>query len=125
MTPKKRLFAKHYLVSHNASDAARKAGYSKRTAASQGQRLLKDVDVSKAVASHAEKVGEELLVDAKRVLKNVLEIANYRPRDDEASHKDVLRANEMLMRHLGLLNADESQKGGGAVTVVINSCARK
>lgn len=39
LTPKQQAFCDNYIVSHNATDAAIKAGYSSKTAYSQGQRL--------------------------------------------------------------------------------------
>ena len=45
LTKKNRIFAKEYILSHNASEAARKAGYSEKTAYSIGQRMLKHVEV--------------------------------------------------------------------------------
>lgn len=46
LPPKQLLFVKYYVVSKNATDAARKAGYSKKTAHSQGPRLLENVGVA-------------------------------------------------------------------------------
>lgn len=47
---KKRLFIAEYPVDCNATQAAIRAGYSKKTAYSCGQRLLKDVEVAKRLA---------------------------------------------------------------------------
>lgn len=49
LTNKQRVFIEEYLQCWNATEAARRAGYSKRTAYSQGQRLLKNVEVSAAI----------------------------------------------------------------------------
>lgn len=40
LTPKQQAFCDNYIVSHNATDAAIRAGYSAKTARSQGQMLL-------------------------------------------------------------------------------------
>ena len=45
MNHKRSRFISEYLLSGNATEAARKAGYSRKTAYSQGQRLLKNVEV--------------------------------------------------------------------------------
>lgn len=42
-------FCEEYLVDLNASQAALRAGYSKQTAYSSGQRLLKDVEVAEEI----------------------------------------------------------------------------
>lgn len=46
LTDKRKLFVDEYLKCWNASEAARRAGYSVRTAGAQGHRLLKDVEIS-------------------------------------------------------------------------------
>lgn len=49
MTARQRAFCEHYAACGNAAQAAREAGYSERTARSQGQRLLTDVDIRRYV----------------------------------------------------------------------------
>ena len=51
MNPKQQRFAEEYVVDHNATQAAKRAGYSPKTAYSQGQRLLKHVEVQTAIAA--------------------------------------------------------------------------
>ena len=51
MTPKQQRFAEEYVVDHNATQAAKRAGYSPKTAYSQGQRLSKNVEVQTAIAA--------------------------------------------------------------------------
>lgn len=58
LTDKQRAFIDHYFMcGFNATEAAKRAGYSKDTAYSQGQRLLKNVEVkaevSRRFAEHA------------------------------------------------------------------------
>lgn len=48
-TKKQRVFVEEYLQCWNAAEAARRAGYSERTAYSIGPRLLKKVEVSEAI----------------------------------------------------------------------------
>ncbi len=50
LTPKQAEFVRQYLVDLNATAAAIRTGYRKRTAKSQGQRLLTKVDVAGAIA---------------------------------------------------------------------------
>lgn len=49
MTNRKRAFIREYPKDFNATRAAKAAGYSEKTAYSQGQRLLKDVEVKAAL----------------------------------------------------------------------------
>ena len=46
MTPKQEAFVREYLIDLNATQAAIRAGYSEATAYSQGQRMLKNVEVA-------------------------------------------------------------------------------
>jgi phage terminase small subunit len=62
LDPKRARFVQEYLIDLNATQAAIRAGYSKKTAYSQGQRLLKNVEVQKTIqraqAARAERVEE-------------------------------------------------------------------
>jgi phage terminase small subunit len=49
MNPKQAAFAREYIIDCNATQAAIRAGYSAKTARSQGQRLLTNVDIQKAI----------------------------------------------------------------------------
>ena len=49
LTAKQARFVEEYLIDLNATRAATRAGYSEKTAYSQGDRLLKNVEVSAAV----------------------------------------------------------------------------
>jgi len=69
LTPKQRLFVAEYLVDLNATQAAIRAGYSKKTAKSQGQRLLTNVDVAAAIQKAFEDRIERTEIDADYVLK--------------------------------------------------------
>ena len=49
LNPKQERFAAEYLIDLNATQAAIRAGYSAKTAYSQGERLLRHVEVAQAV----------------------------------------------------------------------------
>lgn len=54
------VFIKSYLLHGNATQAAIDAGYSKKTAYSQANRLLSYVEVQQALAAHREQISNEL-----------------------------------------------------------------
>lgn len=64
-------FVAEYLVDKNATQAAIRAGYSKRTARQQGARLLTNAVIAAAVAEKAEKQVEKLEITAERVLREL------------------------------------------------------
>ncbi len=49
MTPRQQRFVDEYMIDLNATQAAIRAGYSERTAAEQGSRLLRNVKVAAAI----------------------------------------------------------------------------
>lgn len=49
LNPKQRLFVKAYIAVRNATKAAEAAGYSKKTAGSQGHDLLKKPEIAEAI----------------------------------------------------------------------------
>ena len=52
LSDKQIAFVTEYVLDVNATQAAIRAGYSKRTAYSQGQRLLKNVEVARKIADY-------------------------------------------------------------------------
>ena len=49
MNEKQELFVQHYILTRNATEAAKAAGYSERSAHNQGYRLLQDEEVRQRV----------------------------------------------------------------------------
>ncbi|CAN0620517.1 phage terminase small subunit [Burkholderia multivorans] len=74
LTDKQRRFVDEYLVDLNATQAAIRAGYSKRTAASQGERLLRNVEVQAALAERMKAREQRTQVDADYVVRRMVEI---------------------------------------------------
>ena len=64
LNDRQQLFVTEYVKDMNATKAAERAGYSKRTAYSQGQRLLKNVEIKKAVDELLLKVRKNNVADA-------------------------------------------------------------
>lgn len=64
-------FVEEYLHDLNATQAAIRAGYSQKTAYSQGQRLLKDVEVSAAIAEAKTARSTRTRVDADWLLRRL------------------------------------------------------
>ena len=60
LTARKKSFVDHYLSTRNATESAKRAGYSAKTARSLGSRLLTDVDVKALVDEGLKKDSERL-----------------------------------------------------------------
>lgn len=74
LTAKQRRFVEEYLVDLNATQAAIRAGYSSKTAASIGEENLRKPDIAKAVQEAQAKRSERVQVDADYVLSRLVEI---------------------------------------------------
>ncbi|UVC14719.1 terminase small subunit [Mesorhizobium onobrychidis] len=74
LTPKQVRFVEEYLIDLNATQAAIRAGYSAKTAKSQGQRLLTNVDVGAALAEAQQKRSLVTGITAERVLTELAKI---------------------------------------------------
>lgn len=102
MTPKEDRFVKEYLIDLNATRAARRAGYSARSARSIGPRLLKRPAVQAALAEARAAHARRTQVSAERVLKELARIAF-------ASSDDFLDwgPQGVTLRDKTLLDADQ------------------
>lgn len=67
--------ARPYLVDLNATKAAIRAGYSERTAKSQGQRLLTNVDIAAAIEKAQEARSERTEITQDWVIANLKSVA--------------------------------------------------
>lgn len=68
-------FCHEYIVDNNATQAAIRAGYSKRTAKQQGSRLLTNVDVKEFIEALQKPIEKNLKINAEKVLQGIAELA--------------------------------------------------
>lgn len=71
---KREVFAQEYLVDLNAKQSAIRAGYSEKTAHSQGQRLLKDVEVEARIQELKDERAERTNVTAEKVITELAKL---------------------------------------------------
>lgn len=123
LTPKQKRFVEEYVIDCNATQAAIRAGYSPKTAYSIGQENLKKPEVMKAIAEKQKKVSEKTEYDALAWRKDMLEYKKTLEQkvllgDDEAAVEiftdptNLMKCMDMLGKHLGAYNKDESEKDG-------------
>lgn len=74
LTPKQERFVSEYLLDLNATQAAIRAGYSAKTAAEQGSRLLTNVKVQEAIAKGQNKTAEKLEITKDRIVEELAKI---------------------------------------------------
>lgn len=75
LTDKQKCFVSEYLVDLNATAAAKRAGYSEKTAYSMGQRLLKNVEIQAAIQKRQKKLQDKLEITQETVLQELAAIA--------------------------------------------------
>lgn len=75
LTPKQQKFADEYIKSGNAADAARKAGYSKRSARSVGQENLTKPDIKKYIDEQMAEIASRRIMDATEAVELLTSIA--------------------------------------------------
>lgn len=138
LTDRQKEFVRQYLVDLNATKAAIRAGYSERTAYSVGQRLLKNVEIQRAVAAAQAKRAQRVEVTQDYVLSNLVEVVERTMQrapvldrkgeqvtDEEGravwtfDAKNANRALELLGKHLGIfadrVKTEVSGPDGGPV----------
>ena len=98
MNPRQQAFATQYLQDNNATQAAIRAGYSKRTAKQQGARLLTNADIAAFIKSQQEQVAEAVELNQRYVLDGLMDIAD----DPGLAVSARVRAYELLGKHQGM-----------------------
>ena len=113
---RRRLFIEAYLANgHNATQGAISAGYSAKTAGSQGQRLLKDVNISGALAVRAEKVARVVGLETKRTLQEVAWIAHGDPGEIYDENNQLLPIKQMPLYVRATIAGIDHDKDTGRV----------
>ena len=97
MTEKQRKFAEYYSNNGNATYSAVLSGYSSKTAYSQGQRLLKNVEVSAYLHAIAKKEQNERIMSAVKRQGMLSDIAN----DTNNTPSDRIKAIDTLNKMTG------------------------
>lgn len=81
MTAKQKRFCEEYVIDFNATQAAIRSEYSKRTAKSQGQRMLTKVDLLNYIETLKQKIENKSIMTATEVLKELSKIAKSSLKD--------------------------------------------
>jgi phage terminase small subunit len=102
LRPQKMIFVTEYLKNgNNATLAAVSAGYSEKTAASQGSRLLKSVDVQQFLNKTEQNLNKDLRMMFTENAVNAFEVLMEIMNNSEAQHKDRLVAARDLLDRAG------------------------
>lgn len=118
LRPKQKRFVEEYLIDLNATQAAIRAGYSKKTAHSQGQRLLKNVEISamieKAISERSERTqvtADEVIREyARLAFSDMLDYVSFGP--SGVAIRDSKELDEDAARAIAEVSESKSQSGG-------------
>lgn len=92
LTDKQLRFAEEYLIDLNATQAAIRAGYSKKTANEQGARLLAKVSITEYLTERKQQVNDKLQITYERTMQEYARLAFFDIRkiyDDNGALKEV------------------------------------
>jgi phage terminase small subunit len=150
LNEQQRLFVQEYRKDWNATQAAIRAGYSKRTAKQAGSRLLTHVDVRMALAEAHERVAKRVDVTVEGIVRDLAEVAERcmqkvpvmerdpTDRRDQRQVRDLEtgegvwefnaaganRSLELLGKHLGMFQEKLELSGaGGPLTIIFKKKA--
>lgn len=115
LTPKQLRFVEEYLVDLNASAAALRAGYSKRTAGQMGYELLNKPEIAAAIATAQAARSARTAITADWVLERLAHEAQLT--GEGASHSARVKALELLGKHQALFVDRQRLEGGVTVEV--------
>ncbi len=130
---KQKRFCEEYLVDCNATQAAIRTGYSKKTARAIGQRLLTNVDIKKYIDQQLQKLKNEKIADAQEVLEYLTSVMRGEQKEQVAlltgegvqdlvqkdvSAKDRLKAAELIGKRYALFTEKVELQGETTVQIV-------
>ncbi len=110
LDPKRALFVREYLVDLNATQAAIRAGYSKKCASEQGYDLLRKPQIQTAIAEAMKKRADRTEITQDRVIRELARIAFLDPADlleDDGSIKLVKDMPEDARRVIAGMEVSE------------------
>jgi phage terminase small subunit len=110
---KREAFIREYIKDSNGTQAAIRAGYSRRTANEQAAELLAIPSIREAVDKLKAKATEKAIVDAAYVLKGLKELYELcaNSKSDKFDPSSANRSLELLGKHLKLFTEKVEHSG--------------
>ena len=113
LTKKQEMFCKEYLKDLNATQAAIRAGYSKKTADRIGHENLKKLDISEKIQKLMDKRSNKVEITADNVLESILRTRDtceqylliegeYGKEINNVALNGLTKNNELLGKHMKL-----------------------
>ncbi len=115
LTPKRLRFVEEYLIDLNATQAAIRAGYSKKTANEQGAQLLAKLSIRQAVAEAQTVRSKRTEITQDEVIQGLKKEATLE--GEGSSHSARVSAWAHLGKHLGMFTQMVDANVQGEITV--------
>ena len=116
LNEKQKRFVEEYLVDLNATAAAKRAGYSGKTANEQGARLLANVSIQSLIQEEKAKRSQRVEITQDRVLLEYARLAFFDPRKlfmENGKPKDINELDDDTAAALAGLDVMEEYEGTG------------
>ena len=119
LTTKQKKFCEYYIQSGNATDAARKAGYSEKSAEAIGLENLGKPRISAYIAERVADQDKKRVADADEVLRFYSAVMRGEVKDQfglDASLTDRLKAGDALMKRYAAGGAKKNETEDDPIT---------
>jgi len=111
LTDKQRRFVQEYLVDHNGTQAAIRAGYAAgQSAEVQASRLLNNDKIKSYVKSLSQTIADKLGIDVAYVLGGIKKIADTTTEGENFNPNAANKSYELLGKHLRLFEDDDKKQ---------------
>lgn len=125
ITSKQDRFYNEYVIDFNATQAAIRAGYSKKTAYSIGQRLLKNVEIQNRICELKKQLSAKNLWSREQSIKTLVNIVEgfviIDGQEVKAQNKDIIAAVIQLNLMHGYNEPIKTQQVGEDGRPVVNN----
>ena len=124
LTPKQKAFADEYLKCGNATEAARRAGYSAKYAGFNADKLLKNTKITEYMSQRQKQIDDSRIADAAEVLRFYTAVLRGEVKDQfdlDVSVADKMAAGRELMKRHERIEGQKPDTGG---IVIVNNIPR-
>lgn len=115
LAAKRDLFIQEYVIDHNGTQAAIRAGYSPKSAHSKAYKLLHDPEVRAAIAQREGRLADELGITKQWVLEKMREVVDTAMNGEPPNLTAANKALENLAKHRGMLTEKHEVQHIGTV----------
>lgn len=113
LNEKQKAFCEFYAACLNATEAAKKAGYSEKTAYSIGHRLLKNIETQKYI----QQLATRSKTDRIATIDEVLQYLSATMRNPEELTRERTKAAQQLLEVLSGSGNEDSEQTGFVISV--------